>query len=365
LTEPALTIEVLPASYGDCLLVTVPTGTVEYRVLVDMGRTKAGLELLRARLQRIPLSDGRRRIDLLVITHLDSDHIANAAALLSDDALQLDLGDIWFNGKDQVLPFAPERSGAQADEVSAVIAQKGLPLNAAFGGGAVVVPVDSPTRWRPLPPLGPLTVTLLSPGAPQLTRLARVWDDTAQRLATGLPDQDGGTDRGVGVRPPIDIDRLAAEPYVRDTTAPNGSSIALLLEHAGASLVLLGDGHSEVYGPALAALLSSRGAGRATVDAIKLSHHGSARNTQAQLALVRARHYLISSDGRLYGHPDDEALARLVAQALPGAEPTFWFNYDTPLNRRWEEKADELGTFGTVFPQDDTSGAVLHLPARP
>jgi hypothetical protein len=365
LTEPALTIEVLPASYGDCLLVTVPTGTVEYRVLVDMGRTKAGLELLRARLQRIPLSDGRRRIDLLVITHLDSDHIANAAALLSDDALQLDLGDIWFNGKDQVLPFAPERSGAQADEVSAVIAQKGLPLNAAFGGGAVVVPVDSPTRWRPLPPLGPLTVTLLSPGAAQLTRLARVWDDTAQRLATGLPDQDGGTDRGVGARPPIDIDRLAAEPYVRDTTAPNGSSIALLLEHAGASLVLLGDGHSEVYGPALAALLSSRGAGRATVDAIKLSHHGSARNTQAQFALVRAQHYLISSDGKLYGHPDDEALARRVAQALPGAEPTFWFNYDTPLNRRWEEKADELGTFGTVFPQDDTSGAVLHLPARP
>jgi hypothetical protein len=36
-----------------------------------------------------------------------------------------------------------------------------------------------------------------------------------------------------------------------------------LLEHRGASLLLVGDGHAEVYEPALGALLASRGEGRA------------------------------------------------------------------------------------------------------
>jgi hypothetical protein len=188
---------------------------------------------------------------------------------------------------------------------------------------------------------------------------------TEQRLATGLPDHDGDTDRGLAPRPPIDLDQLASEPYARDATTPNGSSIAVLLEHQGASLALLGDAHSEVYGPALAGLLSARGPGLATVDAIKLSRHGSRRNTQSQLALMRARHYLISSDGKLYGHPDDQTLARLIAHALPDAEPTFWFNDDTAVNRRWQAEAAHVGTFHTVFPASDLSGAVLHLPAQP
>ena len=119
------------------------------------------------------------------------------------------------------------------------------------------------------------------------------------------------------VRPPLDLASLAAAPYEQDKPTPNGSSIGFLLEHRGASLLLLGDGHAEVYGPALAGLLASRGEGQTRIDAVKLSHHGSRHNTTGQLALARARHYLISSSGKLYGHPDDETLARLIEISFP------------------------------------------------
>jgi beta-lactamase superfamily II metal-dependent hydrolase len=347
----ALRVEVLPASYGDCLFITAPTPTADIRVLIDTGRDAAGLDVLRSRLLELAVVDDHRHIDLFVITHIDADHIANAAALLSDDSLQLTFGDIWFNGREQT------RSTGQADEVSAVLSARNLPLNRAFAAAPVVVPDGA--RWLDVHVHDELTVSLLSPGSRQLARLGLQWQDTVERLAARRPDSDQDVDRAA--RPPLDLDTLAAAPYQRDTTVPNGASIAFLLEHRGASVLLLGDAHAEVYGPALGALLASRGEGHTRIDAVKLAHHGSRNNTTAQLALGRASHYLISSNGKLYGHPHDEALARLIQHALPGASPTLWFNYTTTLNERWTALAKKLGTFSTRFPDGPTSGIVLTL----
>ena len=348
----ALKVEALPASYGDCLYITAPTPTADIRILIDTGRDAAGHDLLRSRLDEIPLIEGRRRIDLFVITHIDSDHIANAAALLTDEALHLEFGDIWFNGREQT------RSTGQADEVTAVLSAGNLPHNRAFGGAPVVVPDH--VQWLEVPVHDDLTVTLLSPRPKQLARLALQWDDAVERLTSREPDSDQGLDRAAD-RPPLDIAALAAATYQRDRTVPNGASIAFLLEHRGASLLLLGDAHAEIYGPALGGLLASRGEGNTRIDAVKLAHHGSRNNTTAALALARAPHYLISSNGKLYGHPHDETLARLIEHALPESQPTFWFNYTTTLNQRWDALAKELGTFSTRFPADPKGGIVLKL----
>lgn len=353
--DVALSLELLPAAFGDCLVLSAPTDSGVFRMVVDTGPDVSSLAALRERLGRIPVQGGRRPVDLFVISHIDHDHIGNASALLRDDDLRLEFGDVWFNGKDEV------RGTAEADEVSLAIRERGLPHNRAFGGG----PAVTTGAWLEVPiGTGLPRITLLSPTPHELTRLANKWPDVVDRLNTARPDSEHA-EPGRGVRPdrpPIDLVTLSEVPYQRDRSVPNASSIVLLVEHRGASILLAADGHSEVYGRGLAALLQSRGAGHTSIDAVKLAHHGSRRNTESKLALFGARHYMISSDNGIYGLPDDETIARLVAKARPGHPPTFWFNYPTMLNLRWRKVHDPRHPFTTRYP-DVPGGVVLELPS--
>jgi glyoxylase-like metal-dependent hydrolase (beta-lactamase superfamily II) len=94
---PAITLEILPAGYGDCLLIHCPVGKRTWRMLVDTGPDET-YPALKARLSALPVdAKGKRRIDIFVVTHIDHDHIGGAGLLLNDKSLGLSIGDIWFN----------------------------------------------------------------------------------------------------------------------------------------------------------------------------------------------------------------------------------------------------------------------------
>ena len=81
MSTPAITVEALPAGYGDCLVISCPVGRRTRRLLIDTGPDEY-LPMLVDRLKTIPLNArGRRRIDLAVISHIDHDHIGSAARL--------------------------------------------------------------------------------------------------------------------------------------------------------------------------------------------------------------------------------------------------------------------------------------------
>ena len=91
-------------------------------------------------------------------------------------------------------------------------------------------------------------------------------------------------------------------------------SIALLVEHRGASVLLGADAYGTVLAPALQQLARSRGTETLAVDALKLPHHASRANVVKELvAAAPARHYLVSTNGDVFHHPDDAALARLFS----------------------------------------------------
>ena len=145
---------------------------------------------------------------------------------------------------------------------------------------------------------------------------------------------------------------------------PNGSSIALLLEHRGASVVLGADAFGAVLGAGLSGVAARRGVAHLPVDAFKLPHHGSKGNVvEALLKVAPARHYVVSSNGDVFHHPDDQAVARVVMHAPPGA--TLWFNYRNPRTERWAEPALRAQHgYRTAYPDDPSRGVVLELPAR-
>ena len=95
-----MTIELhfLPAHEGDAVWVRWGDGDVlQYQMLVDMGQKGTGKEL-RHRIEELPME--MRCFELLIVTHVDADHISGVlTGLAEQDPLEgLSFGDIWFNG---------------------------------------------------------------------------------------------------------------------------------------------------------------------------------------------------------------------------------------------------------------------------
>jgi beta-lactamase superfamily II metal-dependent hydrolase len=330
MTMPAITVEALPAGYGDALLVTCSTPAGPWRLLVDTGPDECW-PALKARLASIPPDAAQHRhIDLAVISHIDHDHIGAAAALFSDRSLGLSFGDVWFNA-----PSKPAARGvAEGQSLAAILGAQpiALPWNKAWGGRHVVTTAAS--SFVELPhQAGVPKLTLLSPTPASLATLFAVWNRELGKLGRAepaAPPQAAARDVAM-----LDVARLAAKVTAVDHAPANGSSITLLVEHAGASVLLGADAHPTVLIPALKALAAHRGlALPLQLDVFKLSHHGSQANVTTELMrTVQARHYIVSTNGAIFGHPNDSAIARVIASG--GAHRELWFNYRSEHSAKW------------------------------
>lgn len=322
-----LRIEMLPARHGDALLIEYGAKRSPRRVLID-GGTPGSLAALEARLAAI----GRPvDLELLVVTHVDLDHIGGALALLTASPRLVRPQEIWFNAWQHLFP--PDRmGGAQGEGLSTAITSARLKTkwNKAFKHRSVVVPDEGPLPVIPLE--GGAKITLLSPTWDKLTRMQKAWENDCKR-ARLVPGHGAAPADVLGKRSPpevLDVEALAATKFKQDSAPANGSSIAFIFEHAKKRVLLAADSHPGVLEASLARL-----GGALEVDAWKISHHGSQNNSNhALLSRVRCPRYLISTDSGTFGHPDPEAIARIVKQ--PGKK-AIYFNYDTPYTRIWSD----------------------------
>jgi beta-lactamase superfamily II metal-dependent hydrolase len=360
-----LQVELLPAGHGDGILVEYGPPASPYRILVDAGPATA-YPAVRARLARVPPE--RRRLDLLVVTHVDADHVEGVVMLLNDADLAVEVGELWFNGY-RHLPDG-ELGPTQGEMAGALASHRGIPWNTAFGDRAVKREPGRPLPCVELP--DGLTVTVLAPSDLELRRLRREWERAADRAglqpgsvadALVLLGQTGrlrpldsylGVDRD-------DLEGLAAATGDTDRSAPNASSIVLLVEYAGRRVLLAGDSTPDALVPALERVVADRRVSRLRLDAFKLPHHASRNNvTRELLRLVDADRHLVSTDGKHFGHPDDEALARVILDGRRGG--TLVFNYRTDTTLRWaaERLVDRYG-HRTSYPEPRSAGVAVRL----
>lgn len=324
-------------------------------MLVDTGPDETYPALRRRLLAIPPAEDGRRHIDLFVVTHIDHDHIGGAHLLLADADLRLSFGDVWFNAP----PRRRVRGVAEGESLAKILGapEATLPWNLAWAGESVVTPTGqggveiAADGWPRL--------TVLSPTPDRLEALWKVWAKELEKLRRKERDKaEAETERGP-TRGALDLEALARKRTALDRAVPNGSSIAILLEHQGASALLSGDAFADVLTPEIQALALKRGqpAGSPlTVDVLKLSHHGSRANVTMDLMnAVQARHHVVSTSNAYFKHPNAEALARVITA---GQHPVLWFNYDTPQNRQWADPGlmQRYG-FEVRFPAEGEPGA--------
>lgn len=328
------TVEMLPAQRGDCLWLTWGDATERHHALVDAGPQDTIATLVPELERRIAALPGRTdRLELLVVTHVDADHIQGVVSLLSDPRRVPLFRDVWFNGYQHLGEAL--LGGLDGERLTASLLAHPGRWNRAFDGGPVVLPDDGDVPVVRLP--GGLTLTVLGPRPATLARLAPEWE-AACRKAGILPGEGAPIERASWRRDQLlgfDVDALAAAPYRKDRSVPNSAGISLVAEHEGRRVLLLGDSPSEEVLPGLARL----GTGPHRFAAVKMSHHGSRANTSpAFLAQVQARTWLVSTDGAVFGHPDPEALARVVTTQR---RPTFVLNHATPHIQDWVDGAGD------------------------
>jgi beta-lactamase superfamily II metal-dependent hydrolase len=370
-------IELLPALHGDCIWVEYGQAPATHHLLID-GGPLGSFEALDARVRKC---EGSRRIELFVITHIDADHIEGAVKLLNRTDLAVEFRDIWFNGWKQVRQalsgrgskvVPPERSPAQGEYLAVTLEGRKDSWNRWFYGRAVMVPDEGPLPRITLD--GGLHLTLLSPNAEKLKALRPAWlrsmdkfkvdpDDTEFFRTRLAKDPRYRSDSMTPIVPDSVAQAVAAQVDLDDAVA-NGSSIAFVAEYADKRCAFLADAHMQVIEPAIARLASELGVSRVPLDAVKVSHHGSARNiTERFLAKIECSRFLISTDGSHdFDHPDDAAIECILAGAR-GAR--LYFNYRSEQNRKWEEpdRKHARGNYSTVYPQPGDAGVCLDLLA--
>ncbi|HEY2967270.1 MAG TPA: MBL fold metallo-hydrolase [Casimicrobiaceae bacterium] len=330
-------IEMLPSAHGDGLLLEYGAAAAPSRVLID-GGTEPAYKTLKARIERLAPAD--RHFELLVITHIDADHIGGIVKMLEKSELGAKFDEVWFNGfphldaADTPPASDVEFFGAlQGERLSTRLLELAIPWNARFGRGAVRVRDDGALPSLTLD--GGLKLTVLGPTRDKLLKLKPVWErecakaglDPLEQLPPVVEDADV---EPMGVP---NVEALAATPFDEDDAPANGSSISLLAEFEGKRILLGADAHPTTLTSAIERLV---GPGqRLALTAFKLPHHASKHNVSVDLLeQVQCNKYLVSTNGAQFKHPDREAIARVIKHG--GASPTLYFNYNTTFNGVWE-----------------------------
>lgn len=341
-----LEITLLPARQGDAIWISWGDEDDPHHIIIDMGTEEIGKQI-RRKIEALP--EAQRKLDLLVVTHVDRDHIGGLLTCLAeaDPIPGLEISDVWFNGYQHlsggsVKPadegeFTLESMGpAQGERLSSWLrTQK---WNEAFDGKPVQrIPGEEP---RTVPFHDDLKLSVLGPTPERLEGFIDTWkEEVEEALRKGnLQEVSPGLEAMGPKEPPLleteeDLEILAEKRNRSDHSEANGSSIALLLEYKGHRVLLAGDAFS---GDLVDGIKALNGGEPLRIDAFKLPHHGSKKNIFKSLVeAVDCDRWLFSTDGTQFRHPDATALARVISYSTP-RNPLLSFNVPSKYNGWWD-----------------------------
>jgi hypothetical protein len=351
-------IEMLPANEGDALWIEYGKAGVNRRLLIDGGPLSA-YNSLENRLNMLP--EGDKRVELVVISHVDADHIEGIIRLFAQkrNKWPIEPEDIWFNGW-RHMEEAFDLGGREGDFLSALISQRAFDeWNKAFDKEAVLVKAGESLPVRTLSE--GMKLTLLSPTQDKLRNMADKWRKDVDTHGLEPGDLDGAWDQLIettkyhvytGSLGDVDDFGKELEKQLRvDESVSNGTSISFLAEFEGKSCLFLADAHPDIICSSLKKIIPS-GQERLNVDAVKIAHHGSRHNISKELMkLIDAKKFLISTNGAIHKHPDKSAIEAIIKWSVQ--KPTLWFNYRNKYTIPWSENSNtNLGNFEARYPHE-------------
>ena len=161
-----------PALHGDCLWVEYGNNRKRRRILIDGGPIGA-FSILDKRIADLPAGD--RKFELIVLSHVDTDHVDGLVRLFAESPLRFAVDDVWFNGWRHLEQNHKLLGGMQGEYFSALISKRAPGRwNKAFKGKAIIVP-DGGGAPPVVKLAGGMKLTLLSPTPATLEKMRTHW----------------------------------------------------------------------------------------------------------------------------------------------------------------------------------------------
>jgi beta-lactamase superfamily II metal-dependent hydrolase len=351
-------VSALPAKRGDSLLLEFGDGAHRGRILIDCGFKSSYTDSVRTRLATL---EGDRKLDLLVVTHVDLDHINGVLEMFNDDTRPVTFDDVWFNsfehlqGKRLVQDTFEGFGGPEGEELSAALIASNQPWNKAFDGH----PVTTTSAMTPI--RDGLTIKVLSPSAARLTALIPKWEQECMNAGikpgVDATEPSGSPFEAFGTLTVDEVRHHAETPFTAEGSESNGSTIAVLVEHEGQRALLTGDASAEQLIEAIRPLADAAG-GRLPLDLMQVPHHGSRGNLSKELLeLVDSRRYLVSTNGANHAHPHAESIARILVFGGDHGKELI-FNYSQRGVPWLSSSLQEEFQYTVTMPSPSDDGAV-------
>lgn len=320
------TIRLLAASYGDSILVSHSSGESTFNLLIDGGPAKTfGIGSGRRRYGPLrkaldEIKEKSQYVDLVILTHIDSDHIQGLIKAFETKGYLGNLAKrVWLNASSNISAYLNE---AEISENFIPFSTRNNPETSVKEGTTFEQVLSDLNCWRreiivagEVITEGPFKFTILSPTDKNLRKLQYKWPYETFSADTAGEKNDYH----------LSISELLEnDSFSKDISPTNGSSIAFIFEVENKKILFLGDAYACTIVESLEKLGHTK-ENKLAVDYVKLSHHGSSRNTSVEmLDLIECRSYLISTDGTRHGHPHKRTLARILDAH---SENIIYFNY--------------------------------------
>ena len=306
-----------------------------------------------------------KKLDLVVLTHNDRDHIEGLIKLINEEKNKLlnrknyvsFIKEIWFNSlsfndcKISKLKKGNATSRGQQIDFTALMMDKDTPIPYRE---TVSLEVDmfQESVWIN----DDIELILLSPNQEKLDELLDSKDyegyseELKKKTTTKNKEQYFSNDFDECM---IELgNKFFEKKDVSDPRKPNGSSIAFILIYDHKKYLFLGDAHIELIVDSLEKLrdknIHFKDNKKIEFEFVKLSHHGSVNNlSKPFLDLIETKNFVILTNGAgNHHHPDKETLSKIIMNLKRQEDDylNFIFNYPCMLNHNnfsFDEMSEE------------------------
>ncbi|MUP39850.1 MBL fold metallo-hydrolase [Labilibaculum euxinus] len=326
-------IKFLKASKGDCFLISFQDeNNVNRNILIDGGVNETYFDSVNNRdgelkyeIERI--RKDKEKVDLLILTHIDNDHILGLLNWFKTDSEAYKLiGNVWFNSGRLISDTFKLPSNEDLDREFKIFKNTDTGVSEAIDFEKYLL--DNQIWERKLIRKGMtfselgVKIEILTPEKKQLKRLLKEYrKKLGENVYTAghIKDWDESFMSLIQSETPKEIYKK------QDYRAANCSSITFILTIQGKKFLFLADGNAIK----IANALKEKGYSKQNpihVEFMKVSHHGSRNNTCKKLLdIIKTDNYLMSTDSTSHGRPNKLSLARILSNN-PNA--VFHFNYD-------------------------------------
>lgn len=366
-------IKMFSARNGDAFLLKL-SGLTQVAILIDAGYASTFEQVILPELKSLHAAG--QILDLVIASHIDTDHIhglikfftLNGSSNLSQ---VIKVKNVWHNSL-RSIPFqrSLKELSKQDKQIIKGLARIGFPkpsgtsllaneISGQQGSSLAALLLAGNYHWNNCDGKQSITsdtpsirlsedvnIKVIGPQRKRLESLRKSWLLELERkgfLGEVTQDQyfddafeflNAKENNSLNIREISysNLDDLElASIYEADSSLNNGSSITILIESNSKKLLFLGDAWAEDVIDSLRNKFSSTQP--IYFDVVKISHHGSIRNTSPELlALIDSPRYLISSDGSKHSHPDYPVLKAIVERPSSFVRHLH-FNYSTHASR--------------------------------